>query len=102
MNKNRRQQGQNNERKQARSDVWDMLNAFVTTPDISRMHFANSVGELDIVRTDRDKPTKRIGFTTDAIGTDYGNADDTDDDSDDEYSDDEYSDTIKKFVRWFD
>ncbi len=95
MHKRNNQQRQRMELKQARADLWDMLNAFATTPDISRMHYANRAGELDVVRTERDTATKRIGFVTQAIGMDYDELED-----EDEYDEirpaEEFGDYIRK------
>ncbi len=69
--RNNNQRPQNTTRKQARADMFDMLNAFMATPDIHAMSFANEVGELNV---QRDMPFKtelrRMGFdTANAVST---------------------------------
>lgn len=104
MNKHNNQRQQNTAQKQARADMWHMLNAFVTTPDIHAMHYANNVGELNITRAEHDtQQQRRIGFVTDAVSNSEINApDDYDEDDDSDDSDDGYNDFVNTFVRWFD
>ena len=80
--RNNNRQRQNTARKQARADLWDMVNAFVTTPEMQAIHFANEVGEINITRAEREPQHKRIGFAiTYAVG---GNEIDTHDDEDED------------------
>lgn len=96
--RNNNQQRQNTAHKQARADMWDMLNAFVATPDIHSMHFANEVGELIVAKVEQPEQRKRMGFDcTYAVGG--SEIDASDDDCD---NDDEYNKFIESFIRWLD
>ncbi len=92
-NQHHNQQRQNTARKQARADLWDMLKAFIATPDLQAMHFANEVGELNLQKVERPEQRKRIGFdTTYAVGFS------TDDEPNDE-PDDEFDNYIRKIFK---
>lgn len=98
---NNNQQRRNTAQRQARADLWDMVNAFVTTPDLQTLQFENSAGAIVMTKAESDEQRKRIGFeTTYAVSNSEINAPDDYDEDDD--SDDGYNDFVNTFVRWFD
>lgn len=74
----------NTVQQQARADMWDMLNAFITTPDIYALQFTNKAGDLTIQRTECYTPRKRMGFDTHAVSIQTDEPEDYEDDEDDE------------------
>lgn len=85
-NQHPNQQRPNRSQQSARADMRDMLNAFITTPELKTLQFQNEVGAIVLDKYGRDEQPKRMGFDTRAVGSENDNpADELDDEDEDEY-----------------